>query len=113
MRFYHTKCGGEIDVKKRQCKRCKKKWDPISFKLDPIGIRVMRDKMGRPLPDKHQKTLEVQEPAIPRWMKFAVGVPYLDTVVSKLPRWPRWARILTTAVVLGLIILAIRSCSGG
>ena len=41
MKFYHTKCGGIIDTDKRRCTRCKKKWNLISFRLDPTGIRPM------------------------------------------------------------------------
>lgn len=105
MRFTHTKCGGEINTKTRQCKRCKKKWDPISFKIDPVGIRPMVDSKGRPKLDrKHEEKEPVS--SIPRWMMFAAGVPYLDAVVSKLPKWPRWARILTAAVIVtGLVLL--------
>lgn len=108
MRFFHTKCGGEIDVEKRMCRRCKKKWDPISFKLDPVGIRPMLDSKGRPKPDKYQKeSKKAPEVVLPRWMMFAIGTPYLNTVVSKLPKWPRWARILTTAAIVAVIILVI------
>lgn len=108
MRFMHTKCGGEIDVKTRQCRRCKKKWDPISFKLDPIGIRPIVDKFGRPKLDKHGRTEEEHISSLPKWMTTFIGAPYLDAVVSKLPKWPRWARILTaSAIVAGVVLLII------
>jgi hypothetical protein len=106
MRYYHTKCGGEIDVKKRQCTRCKKKWDPISFRLDPVSIRPMLDKKGKPLPDK-VKGYKVEEKPLPSKLAYIVGVPYLDTFVSKLPKWPRWARILVSAAVIALIVILI------
>ena len=109
MRVMHTKCGGEIDVKTRQCRRCKKRWDPVSFKLDPIGIRPMLDARGRPLPDREGKGVTEEEytPSIPRWMQHVVGAPYLDAVVSKLPKWPRWARILTASAILAGAVLLI------
>lgn len=107
MRYYHVGCGGEIDVKKRQCRRCKKKWDPISFRFDPISIRPIVDKKGRPIPDKKARFNPETETSLPRWLMFILGVPHLDTVVTKLPKWPRWARILTTAVVIGLLVLVI------
>lgn len=112
MRFTHTKCGGEIDVKKRQCRRCKKKWDPISFRFDPVGIRAMVDKKGRPLPDRQVKSKPEELDPLARKLMFIFGVPYLDTVISKLPKWPRWARILTTVVIVGLVILAIELIRG-
>jgi hypothetical protein len=27
MKYYHTRCGGAIDVKTKTCTRCKKKWN--------------------------------------------------------------------------------------
>jgi hypothetical protein len=96
MRFYHTTCKGEIDVKKRQCTKCKKKWNPIAFRFDPTGIRPIVDRKGRPLPDR---VLKVERKT---W-----GIPYLNTVVSKLPKWPRWARVLVTLGVLVVIVLII------
>jgi len=97
MRFYHTKCGGEIDVRSRRCLKCKKKWNPISFRFDPTGIRPIVDRKGRPLPDR----------IVPKVERKTWGVPYLYTVVSKLPKWPRWARILTTVVVFAAIAVII------
>ena len=78
-------------MKHRQCMRCKKKWDPISFRFDPTGIRPMRDRKNRP---KFDKVLKRERDVF-------------DKSVSKLPRWPRWARILTSAVVIAIIVTII------
>lgn len=99
MRAYHTKCGGEIDVKARRCRRCKKKWDPVSFRLDPTGIRPMLDKRGRTMPDEGRPTPKEGSP-LPWWSSP-------EAFVSKLPKWPKWARVVTTVVVVGLAILVI------
>ena len=96
MRFYHTKCGGEIDVKKRQCTRCKKRWDPIWFRFDPTGIRPLVDRKGKPLPEKYQK-----------WVDKSKKYSLTTKVVSRLPKWPRWARILTSVIVIAIVIVII------
>lgn len=97
MRFYHTKCQGEIDVKKRQCTKCKKKWNPISFRFDPTSIRPLVDRKGRALPDR----------LVPKVERKTWGIPYLNTVVSKLPKWPRWARVAVSLVVLVVVALVV------
>jgi len=91
MRFYHTKCGGEIDTKQRQCLRCKKKWNPISFKLDPTGIRMRQE--------RRQRTTS--------YKPFKQEREVFNKTVSKLPKWPRWARILTTVAVIAIIVAII------
>lgn len=108
MRFTHTKCGGEIDVKKRQCLRCKKKWDPISFRFDPTGIRPLVDKHGKPKPDKVGGVEKEHIPSIPRWMQYFIGAPYLDAFVSRLPKWPRWVRIsVSVGIITGVVLLIV------
>ena len=96
MRYIHTKCGGEIDVKKRQCTRCKKVWNPISFRLDPYGIRPMLDRKGRVMPDRVKPKQQVKSYA-----------DWGEVFVNKLPHWPRWARILTTVVFVAIAIVII------
>ena len=107
MRFYHTKCGGEIDVKKRQCTRCKKRWNPISFRLDPVGIRPI---VGREKP----KFSDSKPNPVPR--SYASWVDKVPKVVdlgltralaSKLPKWPRWARLLATGVFVLIVVVVI------
>jgi len=90
MRFYHTKCGGEIDVRTRQCLRCKKKWNPISFRFTPSEIRMKQERKTRPAYKPFKQEREV-----------------FNKTVSKLPKWPRWARILTSIAVLAIIVVII------
>ena len=91
MRFYHTKCGGEIDIKHRKCLRCGKKWNPISFRLDPSSIRMKQDRKSRPS----------------NYRLFKQEREVFNKTISKLPKWPRWARILTSVVVIAAIAVII------
>lgn len=102
MRFIHTKCGGEIDVKKRQCTKCKHKWNPISFRLDPTGIRMMVDRKGRPVPGGEDvKKLKK------KYAPWADKVPGTGKFAGLLPNWPRWARVLSTAAFVVVVALII------
>lgn len=102
MRFQHTKCGGEIDVKKRQCTKCKYRWNPISFRLDPIGIRPMVDKKGRPLlGGEDVKKLKK------KYAPWADKVPGAGRFAGLLPAWPRWARILATVAFLLIVAFIV------
>jgi len=128
MRFQHTNCGGEIDVKKRQCVRCKKKWDPISFRLDPTSIRPMVDKKGKLVPggEDIEKLKREYAPtrATPKAIRAKTYKPksyagWLDRVpkgvdlgltkafVGRLPKWPRWVRVLTTIVFVAIIVVIV------
>ena len=90
--WIHTGCGGTIDVKKRTCTKCKKVWNFWNFFMDPVGIRPLK------------RTEEVPETSYARW---ADRVPYVSLIASKLPNWPRWARIISTLLVYGIVIFGI------
>lgn len=111
MRFVHTKCGGEIDVPKRQCRRCKKKWNPVAFRMDALGIRPMTDARGRLVPDKGKEKLLKEktwrEQKTGNYAKWGDKVPGLAAFASKLPKWPRWARILSTLVFVAIVVAII------
>jgi len=99
MKFYHTECNGVIDVSKRQCQRCKKKWNPVWFRLDPSGIRAVPE-LRKPAYDPLAKPSTA-----PGW---ANNFPLLTRFVDKLPKWPRWARILTVMTIVVVIVLVVR-----
>ncbi len=111
MRFTHTKCGGEIDVAKRQCRRCKKKWNPVAFRVDALSIRPMVDTRGKLVPDKVPHKLPKQKTkshadwveGVPVWLDLGITRLF----VKKLPRWPRWARILTTLAFVGVVVVIV------
>lgn len=105
MRFYHTKCGGEIDVKKRKCTRCKKKWNPIWFRLDPSSIRPMRiAEISHTKPG--DKVMRVDRRVPQGKLAWISRVPGANILPSILPNWPRWARILATVVFVAAAIAA-------
>jgi len=113
VKFYHTKCGGEIDLKARRCTECGKKWNPITFRLDPVGIRLA---LGRStaIKDNFDRAYSRNrvEPAQRNYASWLDRVPKVvdlgltRTLVNKLPRWPRWARVLTTVLVLAIVVVA-------
>lgn len=97
MIYTHTKCGGMIDPKKRQCLRCKRKWNRFSFWFDPSGIRPTA---GEYPPDMVKPKKERQ-----RYAKWAEGTPGARLIPSLLPNWPRWARILSTVLFITAVVL--------
>jgi hypothetical protein len=91
MKFIHNKCGGLIDPKGKRCTKCKKQWNFLSF---------IFNKDISPIP----------EPKV----YWSIGPLTPQTVAKHLPKWPRWARLLSSVIVIGGLITAvvflIRSC---
>ena len=109
MDLFHVGCGGEIDVKKRQCLKCKHKWGRMAFLTTPNEIRqVVKSKAARASALRQK----VDKPT--RHAKWAENIPGATLLPSMLPSWPRWARLLSTAVVLGIIttviVLIVKGC---
>ena len=91
IRYYHAKCGGEMEssIWKRKCKKCGKKFNIVSFLLTPKDIRPEW------VADPPKRT------SYAKWGdKVGAG-----GIAGRLPDWPRWARILSTGIVLGLIAM--------
>jgi len=100
--YIHTKCGGEVStnfITGRRCKKCGKKWNPVSFlftmnEIRPVTIRV---------PYKAKKGVS--------HAKWGDKIPGVRDFINILPNWPRWARISVTVafvVVVAVIIFLIR-----
>jgi len=110
MRFMHTKCGGEINVKKRRCTKCGKKWSQVSFRLDLTGIRPMVDGMGRLMPGGVEVN-KLKKKYIPGVTKSYAGwgdkIPGLSAFASKLPKWPRWARVSATVAFIAAVVVIV------
>jgi len=113
MNYIHTKCGGLINVSHRQCTKCLKKWNIISFWLNSNQIRPVPEVKGlegkqyvRPVRSKAKKAKYVD------WIER--NSPGAYKIASKLPNWPRWARltftVLIIAVVVALVIM-LTSCA--
>lgn len=103
MYYQHTKCGGTIDIKKKRCLKCKRKWNIISFYLDPSGIRPIPERA-----DRKRKRAEVRSEAT-NWSKaLQTSIPGVAKVVAILPGWPRWVRIsVSVTMAIGLVILGL------
>ena len=86
MEYTHTKCGGIIDRENRKCLGCKKEWTATSF-IFAVDIRPVK-----PIP-KPITVMDIRSQSL--------------VFASKLPRWPLWARILSSAIVLAIIIAVI------
>ncbi len=101
--YIHAHCGGV--VKGRKCLRCGKKWNIISFWVDPSGIRpqiMNREEYEK----KSGAKVTVKKGAT--YAKWADKLPGVSTVASRLPNWPRWARLLTAGLlVAGLLVVII------
>jgi len=94
MKLLHVGCEGTVDSLTRSCDKCGKKWGVVTF--------LVTTKELRPLPSYRTGG---SEPKV-------IKIPTKEQFVSKLPNWPRWARLLTVAVILAIllgVILFIRS----
>ena len=91
MPYYHTKDNAKIHFWRRKCSKCSRKW-PVSalFSLTtPEGmVRA---------PAKEYK-VKVKGPTT--YASWADRVPFVSVVASRLPNWPRWARLLSFCIVV-------------
>ena len=90
MPYYHKKCNGRISILRRRCTKCGKTW-PISawFQYPP--------------PKDMTKFIVEKEPAT--YAKWGDRIPFVSVIATRLPNWPRWARILFTCILVAIIIV--------
>ena len=100
MRYIHIKCGGTIDIKTRTCTGCKKHWNLFAWWTTATEIRPVRE---IPTQKAGDRVIRVQRKQYASW---ANRLPGVSTIASGLPNWPRWARILSTLVVIGMVVAA-------
>ena len=94
MPFYHTKCGGNISILRGKCTKCGKRWNPYKFLFNTEILPVPRkEKVKKP---------STRTPA--SYAKWADKYPGAPIIASRLPNWPRWARILTGLIIFGGLI---------
>ena len=105
MRYVHTKCSGTIDLKKRQCLKCGRKWNRLSLWLDPKEIRPVTEPGDmRPKRSRQEEITTIQQLISER----IPGGKYAVFVANHyLPNWPTWARVLSTLLVLGGLVYLI------
>lgn len=99
MEFIHTGCGGSINTKTRTCLKCKKHWSWLSFRLTVTEIRPVPAVLAK------RKPLALKiKPGTTTHAKWGDKIPGVGTIASRLPNWPRWARILVTIVFVGIVV---------
>ena len=102
MRFIHTKCGGNIDTKAKTCTRCHKQWNWFTWWMTATEIRPMPEVPG--LRASKLKVSGEREPSRAQYAGWGNKVPGVSTIASRLPNWPRWARILVTLAFVGIVV---------
>ena len=93
MPYYHVRCGGEIRWYPPfpippKCKRCGRVWSPLVMYGPPR--KDMNFLVSLPELKKGKTT----------YAKWADKFPGAGTMASRLPNWPRWARMLTALVLV-------------
>lgn len=99
MPYYHLKCGGEIGILRRKCKKCGKKWPFWVWFQYPLPKDISMFYLGK------SKERGVKKPR--RYPKWTSKFPLATDVANLLPDWPRWARILTTVIFVGGVITLV------
>lgn len=109
MPYIHKGCGGVIGLISRRCKKCKRKW-PISawFLYPPPKDMIFATRLGK-IPAGKIPRMEKGKTPYARW---ADNIPGAGIIASRLPRWPRWARILLFVGILIAILFIARYIRG-
>jgi hypothetical protein len=91
----HTNCGGKVHIHFLLpiCDRCKKRWKPWGF--------ILASDMHMVVEARSEKKAHIGESR--KHAKWADSIPGANVVPSILPNWPRWARLLSTMIVISLI----------
>ena len=108
MPYYHKKCGGEVAFWALKCKKCNHKWPWTTF----FSIQPLLDKKAGPAKDMtpfmvslpKNKLLEKGKTSYASW---ADNVPGVGFVASRLPNWPKWARITVGVCIVFIIAVLI------
>lgn len=96
MPYIHVGCGGVVPLRfPVRCRKCKHKW-PWTVMFAPTPPKDMRFVITPPVPAR----------GTTQYAKWADRIPGAGLVASKLPKWPRWARILTVSgIIAGVAFL--------
>ncbi len=94
MPYYHTKDNGRVGFWTRKCRVCSRKWPLSSY----LTISLPKGMIWKPA-DK----LELPKGEA-TYAKWGDRLPGVSIVASRLPNWPRWLRILTMVVFVGIAL---------
>lgn len=98
--YIHKKCGGDIAIFRRKCKKCGKKWNDAATLIVPPKDWILLKY------DTPRKSTS--------YAKWGDKVPYVGWIAGKLPNWPKWARVTAFFIYIlaigAFIAWAIRSC---
>lgn len=101
MGYIHKGCGGEIRwwgifPVPPKCKKCGKTWNPLVIYGPPRGDMIY----------------DIQPKTPATYANWADKFPFTGLIASLLPNWPRWARILSVVVVIGIVIVIVYFIGG-
>lgn len=117
MPYYHRTCGGEISFWALKCLKCDKKWPWwLFFSLKPM-IRPKSEGPARDITPFHLSEPKGKLSKVIKggtaYASWADNIPFVGLVATRLPNWPRWARILTVIVFVLAIVTLIIFLTGG
>lgn len=115
MEFIHKKCGRKVEVsvlKGGRCKKCHKRFWPLLslFSLDLMPAEGRAEKQDRRTKEVVRAKVEATKKGKngrKQYADWAEKVEPAKWTARRLPSWPRWARILSTVIVLSLIGLLL------
>ena len=107
MPFIHQGCGGTVSIMTGKCSKCKKKFKPNSSNPNGLPDNVYFE-AGERVQKLKAKAASRGTTGYAKWADNKV--PFITPFASRLPNWPRWARILTTVGIAVALILGIRGC---
>lgn len=88
-----------------KCDKCGKKWNFLNFWFNFPSMHKQINNVSASRSDMVRKLAYQQKKG--KVAKWGDRVPGVNAVVSILPNWPRWARILVTLVVVTSIVLLV------
>ena len=107
MPFIHQGCGGTVNILTGKCAKCKKKFKPNPSNPNGLPDHIYFE-AGERIQKLKAKSASKGTTPYAKWADDKV--PFVSPLASRLPNWPRWARILTTVGIAVALIMGIRGC---
>jgi len=96
MPYYHTKDNGKIWFWTRKCSVCGQIW-PIRYLFAP--------KVPKGMIWEKDKVVVPKGPT--SYASWGDKFPGVGLIASRLPSWPRWARVLTVSIFFLVILVLV------